>query len=170
MSITFGQASLELDTIKLLNIISNDMPICTSKDTLFTYLGYPDFIDTSITFRILPISIYSSVKDTFFVLNCFNYYDAGLSYLEKNGKVRLFDIDLKKHKKTIFTTDKMQLSYKFSLKQLMKVYKYTFEDIAPQLGIMAPYPMRKCRCFYRVDFSTGEQVLVNIELYVDCRK
>ena len=110
-------------------------------------------------------------KDTFICFNNIYYVKKGISYIEKNGKVRLKYINLKKNKKVFISIDKINLSRTLTLEELIKTYGYKEEDIAgPQIGLMAPYPMRKCRCFYQVNFSTGEHKPANIELYFDCRK
>jgi len=159
-----------LDTIKLSEMQSDNVLILSSKDSLTKIYGTPIFVSYNNRFNIRK-SWRTSIKerDTVFYFNILSY--PRMSYFEKDGRIRLSYFDLKKNKKTVIHTSKLQLSNHLSLEELMKIYNYTFKDIAgPQLGIMAPYPMKKCRCFYQVNFSTGEHESVNIELYFDCKK
>jgi len=161
-----------LDTIMLSEMQSKNVLILSSKDSLIKFYGTPIFVSYNRRFYISKEwNTPTKEQDTvfYFYFNILSY--PRMSYFEKDGRIRLSYFDLKKNKKAVIHTSKLQLSYHLSLEELMKIYNYTFKDIAGlQLGIMAPYPMRKCRCFYQVDFSTGEHESVNIELYFDCKK
>jgi len=169
MSVCYGQENPRLDTIKLANMYS-DIPILSSTENLILCLG----TCSSMSFNFyanVHISNALTHKDTLFYFNKVYYSKKGISYLEKNGTVILQDFDFKKNKKMIFLTEKIQLCRNLTLDELMKIYHYTNENVAgPQVGLMAPYRMRKCRCFYQVNFLTGEPINAKIELYFDCRK
>jgi hypothetical protein len=167
--ISFGQIFHHLDTIKLTDANSN-IPILTSTENLILSLGCSSFMIFNSSHRIRTFPLTATDKDTSFCFNVIFYSKKGITYLEKDKKVRLRDIDFKRNRDVFIHFDKISFSRELTLAELMKIYHYTDENIVgSQVGIMAPYPMRKCRCFYQVNFSTGEYKAVNIELYFDCK-
>ena len=171
-SIVMGQWGIGLDTIKLSDLKSDNVPILTTKENLVKIFGEPSRITYNHEFYIYQYNEYRRVKDTVLIFNVLYYPNNAMAYIEKNGKIRLLNIDLKKIKKATITAPNFQLSRKLTLEQLKQSYPhYTNEYIAgSQIGLMSPYPMRKCRCFYQTGFSTGEHYGIEIELYFDCRK
>jgi hypothetical protein len=172
LSALVSQSNVSIDTILLLKASSN-IPIMTSMENMILSIGITNSYNISFnhTVSIRPLTVNDKTKDTIYYFNAILCRKKGISYYENNGRVRLSYIDLKKNKDVFISTDKIILSRNLMLEELMKIYNYTFEDIAgPQARIMAPYPMRKCHCFYQINFSTGEQEPANIELYFDCKK
>lgn len=167
-----GQPKNSLDTIRLEELKSKNVFIITEKDNLIKSLGEPVLIDENKLFRYKKRFIHSNEKDTMFFFNVISYGNNKMSYIEKNGKVRLKYLDFKKNKKAVIITSLLKLSRRLRLGELKQVYQYTDLDIGDsQNGILAPwYPNQKNNCFYRIDFSTGEHGNVYIELYFDCKR
>lgn len=167
-----AQNNTFLDTIKLSDMISKNVVIISEKENLIRHSGLPSLTDDNRPFYYNKKNIYSNEKDTVFYFNVLVYPENKMSYIEKNGKVRLKYFDFEKNKEAVIFTPKFELSRDLKLDELKQEYQYTDSDIGnPLPGILAPwYPNEGNDCFYSVFFSTGEYENVRIELYFDCKK
>lgn len=168
----YPQIDTSLDTIKLSDMKSKNVVIIAEKEDLIRHSGIPSLTDDNKLFRYYKRYTYSNEKDTVFYFNVMVYLESKMSYIEKNGKVRLMYFDFKKNKKAVICTPKLKLSRNLKLDELKQEYQYTDSDIGnPLPGILAPwYPNEENDCFYSVFFSIGEFENVHIELYFDCKK
>lgn len=168
----YAQIDTSLDTIKLSDMISKNVVIISEKEDLIRHFGLPSLTDDNKPFHYYKRYTHSNEKDTVFYFNVMVYPENKMSYIEKNGKVRLKYFDFEKNKNAVICTPKFELSRNLKLDELKQEYQYTDSDIGnPLPGILAPwYPNEGNDCFYSVFFSTGESENVRIELYFDCKK
>ena len=113
---------------------------------------------------------YSTMRECYTVNYIYNRR-RGIAYFEEFGKVRLRHLDFKKNKQLrIYVVDKnVELSYRASLHDILKIYNY--EMPSPQVYLFAPYndkhSINKNKCFYEIAFSTGENNHTLMYLYFD---
>jgi hypothetical protein len=163
----------QLDTIRLSEIKSDNVFIIADVKDLIECFGVPDFIHEDKQYRYNRKSIYSTDKDTVFYFNLWTYYKNYkyiMSYIEKEGKVRLRNFDFKINKEAVIYTPKLKLSRKLRLSELMQAYQYTDEDIGKIITPLLLPPFEKSRRVYYINFSTGEHEEITIELLFDYRK
>lgn len=103
--------------------------------------------------------------DTSYYFNVIYY--PGVTYLEKQEKVRLESIDFKKNKKIVIYTPRIKISGKLTLKELLSKYQYNDDDfgIASYMALFPSSKRKSQKLFKTVAFSTGEHDRINITLY-----
>jgi hypothetical protein len=169
----YGQ--LQLDTIRVSELKSDNVFIIADKEDLIKRFGMPDFIDEDIPFSCRRRHVYSTDKDTVFYFNILayfreNYRSSIMSYIEKDGRVRLTHFDFKVNKEAVIYTPKLKLSRNLRLCELIRAYNYTDENFGKITWTMASDLIEKSRCVYNVAFYTGEHESVILELLFDSKK
>jgi len=79
----------QLDTIRLSEMKSDNVFIIANKEELIKLFGAPDYITEHQRFDRYTRSVYSTDKDTLFYFNTLTYFKNGMSYVEKDGRIRL---------------------------------------------------------------------------------
>ena len=162
----------QLDTIKLSEMKSDDVLIIADKEDLIKLFGIPDYVEKDIRFNRHRRSIYSTDKDTVFYFNTLTYFKKGISYVEKDGRIRLTYFDFEKNKEAVIYTPKLKLHGKLKLSDIKRAHNYNYKDenIRKIIGVMADALIEGSRCVYTTAFSTGEHEVILIELYFNSKK
>jgi hypothetical protein len=146
---------------------SSNVLIIADLEDLIRLHGVPDYIDEDMPFNLRRKTVFSTDNDTLFYLNTLTYFNS-MSYIEKNGRVRLTYLDFETNKEAVIYMPKLKLHRNLKLKEMTRAYNFSFE--IEKQTLLIPYEMEGEQCFYQVAFSTGEHERVMIELYFDCKK
>jgi hypothetical protein len=154
---------------------SNNVLIIADKDDLIRLCGVPCSIYENQQFNCYTNFVHSTDKDTVFYFNILTYrknYDNTMSYIEKNGKIRLTYFDFKINKKAVIYTPKLKLHRKLKLSDVKRAYNYNekYKDMGKVIGVMADALIEGSRCVYHVVFSIGVHECAIIELLFDSKK
>lgn len=157
-----NKADSQIDTIKLSDMKSTSIPILSTKKDLFIDLGEPSSI-------IHNNYMYIFKSDDMAIDSIFNFntllFQNGISFIEKNGKVRLQSIDFKKNKKISIDTPKFKLSRNLTLNEILNKYGYTTEKIENTSYIHIDPSTKSHKIVKCLRFSTGENDNIYIYLY-----
>jgi hypothetical protein len=140
----------QLDTIRLSEMKSDNVFIIADVEDLVKRFGMPSFIHENHQINCYRKFVYSIDKDTVFYFNLWTYtyyknyknrmsyiekngkvrvYENRMSYIEKNGRVRLTNFNFKINKKAVIYIPTLKLSRKLRLSELKRACQYTDEDI-----------------------------------------
>ena len=174
----FGQ----LDTIRLSDMKSDNVLILGNLEDLIRLQGTPYMIDENRPFSRHRKSDFSTDIDTvfyfssltytdttFYDINTLTYYNI-MSYIEKDGRVRLTYIDFEQKKDAVIYTPKLKLHRNLTLRELKRAYKYNKKHIGKVPGYVANFTHYISPCTYNVNFSIGKHERALIELVFDCNK
>ncbi|MCL2247203.1 MAG: hypothetical protein FWC10_08875 [Lentimicrobiaceae bacterium] len=127
----------QLDTIRLSEMKSDDVFIIADREDLIKLFGIPSYIEEERQFDCYTRFVHSTDKDTVFYFNSLTYwknYENVMSYIEKNGKIRLTYFDFKINKNAVIYTPKLKLHRNLKLSDVKRAYNYTDEDIGKSIA------------------------------------
>lgn len=161
---TLSAQNKGLDTILLKYVESNFPIVAKISDLPFGQWNYHD----SIT--IPPPSYCSPERDKVLYIRQICTEDYSLSYLEKDGIIRLNYLLLKKHKSFKISYDGLIFCHKTTLDDVIKHYNYSDDNIEHGVApLLIGRKIRICR-YYLLSFYTGENDCSQIQLVFNKHK
>jgi hypothetical protein len=167
-SVLTAQYNLQIDTLPLFYLNSNNIPLFSTKDSLFAVLGIPEFI------REKEITICDSMignKKSLSTMNvCLLYYNnKQIQYIEKDNKIRLRFVDFKINSSIEIYTPQICFKRNLKLKEMMEVFQFSKDNVYINKHFPPPwnYSTNKIERSYCIYFLTGEPCYIVIEIYFD---
>lgn len=161
--ILFSQNMNDREKIQLTELRSN-IPIIGNSNDLILSLGIPP--PYSMTFNRI-----FNTKTSYFIGNSIDYLEKGITYMGKDGFVKLISIDFEKAREVFISSDKIVFDRNCKLDEVLTVYNIPIEEYPmSQLGILSPYEKNDAdTCFYSLLFPIGEMDGF-LEFFFDCDK
>jgi hypothetical protein len=170
-SIVTAQCDWQRDTLKLFYLTSNNLPLFSTKDSLFEFFGIPEFI------REKEITICDSMIEYKKNLSSMNvcllsYISKQIQYIERHNKIRLRYVDFKINNSIEIYTPQICFKRSLKLKEMINIFQFSNENIYINKHFPPPwnYSTNKIEKSYRICFFTGEPCNTMIEVYFDKKK
>ena len=152
INITLLEATSQTLVSDIDSLWSNDIPIKTSFDSLYIIMNVPDHIDSLQKCRVTFLLKKGEWFDTTMYYNLIYYFDKGLVYAEKNGRVSIAAIELYKSKFIVIHTDKIVLNRTTRVKDVVTAFHLSSKDVLKDKLKLLEY---KSRLFYSIKLSMG---------------
>jgi hypothetical protein len=168
-----AQSKWQIDTLKLTDLRSTDIPLFSTKEILFETLGVPESIK-EISISICDSMVGFKKKLSKMKANHLYYINKQIQYIEVNNKIRLVSIDFELNNSVKIEAQQICFSRNLKLKEMLKIFNLSFKKDVTIIKEPFPppwnYANNNMEKAYRISFSTGESNCTILEFYFDNRK
>lgn len=162
--------SHKLDTMYFTDLKSKDIILFTTIKELYENLGEPRYIHKNLKTLYFKREGKKRVMDTALYFNIYDYYNKyGLSYVEKDGKVRLNSIDYKVCDTITILHPKILLSRNLTISEFKEKFPLSAEDAPTEITVnFLPYePQKESEKAFLFILYSGSIHNTQIEFYFD---